>query len=96
MCAYGINLKYALHWHINIVHSVLCQCHMHRHKCILKPSEDSELMGLKVDIAVYVCMQAYRSVFVCMQGCICVHAGMYLYAHKCVIVCMLLKLTLRQ
>ena len=46
-----MNLKYALPWHINIsVHSVLCQCHKHTHTRILKPFEDSEPTGLKVDI----------------------------------------------
>ena len=50
VCVYGMNLKYALPWHINIsVHSILCQCHKHTH--ILRPFEDSKPTGLKVDIA---------------------------------------------
>ena len=50
----GMNLKYALSWHIHIpVYSVLCQCYTqaHTHTRILKPFEDSEPTGLKVDIA---------------------------------------------
>ena len=32
VCEDGMNLKYALHWHIHIsVHSVLCQCHTQAH-----------------------------------------------------------------
>ena len=51
VCVYRMNLKYALHWHSHIlVHSMLCQ-HTHTNICTLKPFEDSELMGLKVDIA---------------------------------------------
>ena len=42
-------------WNIHIsVHSVLCQCynlHKHMHTRILKPFENSEPIGLKVDIA---------------------------------------------
>ena len=42
-------------WHIHIsVHSVPCQCynlHRHTHTHILKPFENSEPIGLKVDIA---------------------------------------------
>ena len=56
MCVWvdGMNLKYALYWHICIsVHSVPCQCYTqkHMHTCIPKPFEDSRSMGLKVDIA---------------------------------------------
>ena len=54
VCADGMNLKYALRWHIHIsIHSVLCQCNTqaHAHTHILKPFEDSEPTGLKVDIA---------------------------------------------
>ena len=56
MCVWvdGMNLKYALCWHICIsVHSVPCQCYTQKEKYIhiLKPFEDSKLMGLKVDIA---------------------------------------------
>ena len=49
----GINLKYALCWHINIpVHSILCQCiHTSMHTHTLKSFEDGEPMGLKVHIA---------------------------------------------
>ena len=50
VCVDGMNLTYMLRWHIHVsVHSVLCtQAHTRRS---LKPSEDSEPMGLKVDIA---------------------------------------------
>ena len=57
-CVNGMNLKlYAVRWHIHIaVHSVLCQhytqAHTHTHKHIFTQFEDSELTGLKVDIAV--------------------------------------------
>ena len=48
VCVDGMNLKYALRWHIHIsVHSVL----KHTLTRILKPFEDSEPTGLKVDIA---------------------------------------------
>ena len=49
----GINLKYALCWHINIsVHSILCQCiHTSTHTHTLKSFEDGEPMGLKVHTA---------------------------------------------
>ena len=55
----GINLKCPPHWHVHIsVHSVICLCtHAHTHTCmhththILVTFEDSELMGLKVDVA---------------------------------------------
>ena len=49
----GINLKYALCWHINIsVHSILCQCiHTSMHTHTLKSFEDGEPMGLKVHTA---------------------------------------------
>ena len=54
VCVDGMNLKYALRWQIHIsVPSVLCQCYTqaHAHTHILKPFEDSEPTGLKVDIA---------------------------------------------
>ena len=54
VCVDGMNLKYALRWHVHIsVYSVLCQGYTqaHTHTPILKPSEDSKLAGLKVDIA---------------------------------------------
>ena len=54
VCVDGMNLKYALRWHIHIsVHSVLYASvmHKHSHTRILKPFEDSEQTGLKVDIA---------------------------------------------
>ena len=53
----GINLKCPPLWHVHIlVHSVLCLCthahtHMHAHTHILITFEDSELTGLKVDVA---------------------------------------------
>ena len=53
----GINLKCPPCWHVHIlVHSVLCLCthahtHMHAHTHILITFEDSELTGLKVDVA---------------------------------------------
>ena len=48
-CVYGMNLKYTLCWHIHIsVPTVLCQLVLYT--CILKPFEDSEPTGLKVDI----------------------------------------------
>ena len=40
----GMNLKYALQWHIHIYQFI-------PYTGILKPFEDSEPMGLKVDIA---------------------------------------------
>ena len=47
VCVNGMNLTYILFWHIHIsVHSVL-----YTSTCILKPFEDSEPTGLKVDIA---------------------------------------------
>jgi len=49
VCVDGMNLTYTLHWHIHLsVHFVL-----YTSTCthIIKPFEDSELMGLKVDIA---------------------------------------------
>ena len=51
VCVYGMNLKYALCWHIHIsVHSYYASV-IHKHTHILKPFEDSEPTGLKVDIA---------------------------------------------
>ena len=47
----GMNLKYALRWHIHIsVHSVLCQYDTHTHASSNHYFEDSEPTGLKVDI----------------------------------------------
>ena len=54
VCVDRMNLKYAVRWHIHIsVHSVLCQHYTqaHAYTHILKPFEDSEPTGLKVDIA---------------------------------------------
>ena len=64
VCVDGMNLKYALLWHIHrSVYSVLCQyynlytqAHAHTPQTIsalleVKPFEDSEPTGLKVDIA---------------------------------------------
>ena len=54
VCVDEMNMKYALLWYIHrSVHSVLCQCytHKHMHTRILKPFEDSEPTGLKVDLA---------------------------------------------
>ena len=51
VCVDGMNLKYALRWHIRTsVLSVLCHTSYTRTH-ILKPFEDSEPTGLKVDIA---------------------------------------------
>ena len=59
-CVCGINLKYALRWHVHIsVHSILCQCctdthtrtTAHTHTRIIKPFDNGETTGLKVDIA---------------------------------------------
>ena len=53
---HGMNLKYALRWHIHCisVHSVLCQCytqaHAHTHPQTI--FENSEPTGLKADIVV--------------------------------------------
>ena len=44
VCVDGMNLKYALCWHIHIYQFIL-------YTRILKPFEDSKLTGLKVDIA---------------------------------------------
>ena len=44
VCVYRMNLKYALHWHIHIDQFI-------PYTRILKPFEDSEPTGLKVDIA---------------------------------------------
>ena len=50
VCVDGMNLKAALRWHIHkSVHSVLRQCYTQAHT--LKPFEESEPTGLKVDIA---------------------------------------------
>ena len=53
VCVDGMNLKYALRWHIHIsVHSVLCQCYTQAHA----PSNRFRIAnrrGLKVDIANY-------------------------------------------
>ena len=39
VCVYGMNLKYALCWHIHIsVHSVLCQCYTQTHAHTHTPS----------------------------------------------------------
>ena len=52
VCVDRMNLKYALHWYIHIsVHSILYQCYTQAHKHILRPFEDSEPMGRKVDSA---------------------------------------------
>ena len=48
VCVDGMNLKYPLCWHIHI--SSFCTMPSTR---ILKPFEDIELTGLKVDIAVF-------------------------------------------
>ena len=52
VCVDGINLKYAPHWHQFIPYyaSATHKC-THTYTRILKPFEDSEVMGLKVDIA---------------------------------------------
>ena len=49
------------------VHSVLCQC-IHTSTCIPKPFEDSQLMGLEVDIAnsLKVATWSYCSTFLCV------------------------------
>ena len=63
VCVDGMNLKYALQRHIRpltyIYQFIPCnasvilytQVHTHTHTRILKPFEDSKLMGLKVSIA---------------------------------------------
>ena len=52
----GMNLKCALRWHIHIIISSFRAMqvlrHKHTHTRILKPFENSEPTGLKVDIAV--------------------------------------------
>ena len=52
VCVDGMNLKYPLRWHIHI--SSFCTMPMlYTSTRILKPFEDIELTGLKVDIAVF-------------------------------------------
>ena len=54
VCVDGMNLKYALRWHIHIIiSSFRTMPVLYTHTRILKPFEDSELAGLKVDIAEY-------------------------------------------
>ena len=48
VCVYGMNLKYAWHQFIPYYAGAI---HKHTHTHILKPFEDSEPTGLKVDIA---------------------------------------------
>ena len=50
VCTDGMNLKYALCWHIHII-PYYASAIGHKHMRILKPFEDSETTGLKVDIA---------------------------------------------
>ena len=50
-CVDGMNLKYALRWHIHIDQFILCYTQAHAHTHILKPFEDREPTGLKVDTA---------------------------------------------
>ena len=54
MCVrvYGMNLKYAVRWHIHIIiSSFRTMPVLYTHTRILRSFEDSELAGLKVDIA---------------------------------------------
>ena len=54
MCVYvdRMNLKYALCWHIHIyISSFHTVPVLYTSTCILMPFEDSETMGLEVDIA---------------------------------------------
>ena len=52
VCVDGMNLKYALRWHIHIIiSSFRAMPVLYTSTCILKPFEDSEPTGLKVDIA---------------------------------------------
>ena len=58
VCVDEMNLKYALHWRMHYTGISTYQfipyyasiIHKHMHTCILKTFEDSEPMGLKVDI----------------------------------------------
>ena len=77
MCADGMNLKYALWWHIYIsVYSVQYQCmhththththtrtHAHTHARTHPQTVDSEPTGLKVDIAHSFCFQLFFFTF---------------------------------
>ena len=52
VCVDGMNLKYALRWHIHVYRFIPCYASaIHKHTRILKPFEDSEPTGLKVDTA---------------------------------------------
>ena len=61
VCVDGMNLKYALPWHIHIsVHSIHASAvHKHMHTRILKPFEDSEPTGLIVDIPLHSVFAAF-------------------------------------
>ena len=53
-CVDGMNLKYALRWHIHIYQFIpycASATHAHTHTRILRPFEDSDPTGIKVDIA---------------------------------------------
>ena len=55
VCVDGMNLKYALRWHIHIYQFIpyyASAIHKHTHAHILKPFVDSEPTGLQVDIAI--------------------------------------------
>ena len=55
VCVDGMNLKDALCWQIrmSVIPYYATAIHKHTHTRILKPFENSELTGLKVDIAKY-------------------------------------------
>ena len=66
VCVDGMNLKYTLCWHIHIwVHSIYANAiYLHMHIRILKPFENNEPTGLKVDVAIFSVSQQKASYIV--------------------------------
>ena len=70
VCVVRMKLKYALHWHnIYLYLHFICsfdavsnsmQVYVHTNTHILRPSEDSELTGLKVDTAIKLCADSTK------------------------------------
>ena len=54
----GMNLKYALRWHIHIYQFILCYAVLYTSTHTLKPFEASKPTGLKVDPADLLCATA--------------------------------------
>ena len=71
VCVDRMNLKYALCWHTHTYQFIpyyASAIHKHTHTRILKPFEDSEPTGLKVDIASrFVSVRCYAHAHIMLQ-----------------------------